>query len=671
MISSATTADHHLLRRPIRIIADHDSSSTSRRLACAICLELDSQGFEVSVVSWGSNILMVGVIYVVIDDSRCPLLLNPTPARFLQILNLMTQGADVLWISWYVGAGLNTNPETALINGLARTAHAENQALRLVTLDVQQSFDHECKWKILSIIPRLLVRSFQPSSDDVMMREREYVYKDDNLLIPRIVSDGDANRWMLGDFGRTEPDRRQPRDSLETTMDVYGQDRRPLKLNPSITNSIDDPNFVDDDILQRQLGETEVEIDVKAHGVNPGDLAYACGQIEAPSLITECAGIITATGSKISGLSVGHRVSALGMIPFASKARVNGNRVVRLPDSMSFAVGASIPVAFMTAYHCLVSSVKLRIDQSIMICAATGSVEQAAILIAKHIGAVIVAIVSNSLERDFLVERLDMPLDHILIDDGIPAWEDVLNITSRKGVDLILSHGSAVISEEKLAVAAFGGNIVQVIDTGSPSKEHARAMLSDKNLIFRTVNLMALIQHRPLEATSLLANVMSLFESGILQPKHSITVMSIAQIGDALRILQASTQVGGIILESGQGSTVSTLTDQRAPLTLDGNSSYIIAGGLGDIGKRLSELMVRRGARHIVVLTRRILDVDEHRKMEEDLQLISPNFKSYWRTCDIANDEQVKEFATGLLSSSIPPVKGVVQAAMSMQVGKF
>lgn len=454
-------------------------------------------------------------------------------------------------------------------------------------------------------------------------------------------------------------------------MDIYGQFRRPLKLSQSITSSIDDLSFIDDDAQQKPLDELEVEIDVKAHGVNLGNLAFACGRLEAPSVITECAGIITATGSKVSGLSVGHRVSALGMIPYASRARVNGNNAVRLPDSMSFTVGASIPGAFMTAYYCLVPLANLKVDQSIMICAATGSVEQAAILIAKHVGALILAIVSSSSERDFLVERFDMSPAHILIDDGKLAWEDMLNITGRNGVDLILSRGSSDISEEKVASIATGGNIVQVVETGFSSGQRMKATPSDKNLTFMTVNLMALIRHRPLEATSLFAKVMSLFERGVIEPKHSITVKPIAQIGDALKILQANIQIGAIVFESGHSSLVNTMSDQRVPLTLDGNSSYIIAGGLGHVGKKLSELMVRRGARHIVVLARRKIDVSEHRKLEENLQLISPKLKFYWRTCDIANNVQVKECATSLLSSGIPPVKGVVQAAVLLQVNSI
>lgn len=668
MVSSATNADYYLLGRSIKIIASDDSSDTSHRIAAAIRSELESHGLEVSIDSWGSKLLAVGVIYVVIDDSRSPLLLNPTPERFHQIANLMAQCIEVLWISWNADVGLNANPDTALVTGLARTAHAENQTLRLVTLDIQQSFDLQCKSRILSVVSSLLFRSFNFSSDDAVLREREYIYKNDNLFIPRILSDDNVNRWISRDLGRPEADWGQTRDRPETAMDVYGQFKRPLKLNQSTTSSVDDPSFVNDNTLKKPLDELEVEIDVKAHGVNRGSLVFSYGQMEASSVITECAGIITATGSKVSGLSVGHRVSALGMIPFASKARVNAKNAVRLPDSMSFTVGASLPVAFMTAYYCIVSLANLKVDQSIMIFMATGSVEQAAILIAKHIGAVILAIVSSSSERDFLIERFDIPPAHILIDDGKSAWEDGMKRTGRNGVDLVLSRGSTVIPEEKLASAAFGGSIILVIETGSSSINELKAIPSDKNLTLRTVDLMALIRHRPLEASSLFAKVMSLFERGMLEPKHSITVKPIAQIGDALRLLQAGTQTGGIVLESGQGSMVSAISDDYAPLTLDGKGSYVIAGGLGDLGRRFSELMVRRGARHVVILTRRKLDVDEYRMIEDNLQLISPDLKFYWKTCDITNDVQVKECAASFLSSGVPPVKGVVQAAICLQV---
>ncbi|KAL2038425.1 hypothetical protein N7G274_008764 [Stereocaulon virgatum] len=105
-------------------------------------------------------------------------------------------------------------------------------------------------------------------------------------------------------------------------------------------------------------------------------------------------------------------------MPYASKARVSSNNAVRLPDSISFTVGASIPLAFMTAYYCLITLASLQVDQSIMVFAAIGSVEQAAILIAKHIEAVILATVSSSSERGFLVERFDLSPAHILIDNG-------------------------------------------------------------------------------------------------------------------------------------------------------------------------------------------------------------------------------------------------------------
>ena len=668
MVSSASTNEYKSLRRSIRIIADDDSSDASRLLAGAIHSDLKLHGLEVSIVSWESNLLMTDVIHVVIDNSRHPLLLTPTPAKFHKVVNLVTQSTGVFWISCYTGVGLNSNPETAIVNGLARTAHSENQALRMVTLDIQQSLDLQGKPRILSIVSSLLFRSFLLSTDDdAVLEEREYIYKGENLSIPRIVSDDNVNRWMSGSSLGVGAELRQATDRPETAMD-FGYLEPFLKLSSSIKGSREKPSFLDDDISQKRLGELEVEIEVKAHGINSGNLAFACGQIKAPSVITECAGIITATGSNVSSLSVGDRVCALVMTSYASKARVNSDHAVRLPDSMPFTVGASVPVAFMTAYHCLVALGNLKRGQSIIVCAAMGSVEQAALLIAKNIEAVPLAMVGSSSERDFLIERLDIPPAHILMDNGISSWEDALVRTGRNGVDLILSRGSKAPSEEILASAVFGGSVIQIVEDGSTFGGQVNVIPLDKNLTFRTFDLMALIRNRPLDAISLFAEVMSMFDTGIIQPKHSVRVEPIAQIEDVFKMLQASTHMGAIVLESREDSMVSSVNNQRAPLTLDENGSYIIAGGLGDIGKRLSELMVKRGARHIVVLTRRTLDVDHHKKIEENLRLISPSFKLYWRTCDIANETQVKECATNLLSSGIPPVKGVVQAAVLLQV---
>ena len=634
MVSTATIADYRSLRRSINIVADEDRSDTTRLLAGTIRSEFESHGLEVSIVSWESNHLMNDVINVVIDDSSCPLLINPTSARFNQVINLVASGRYVFWISGHANTGSYTNPEAGLVTGLARTAHTENQVLRLVTLDIQQRLDG-CMSRLLSVVYDLLFYSFHPSLDDTLLREREYVYRDGEVLIPRVVPYDNLNQWM--------------------------------RQSPS--TAVGSLSFPDDDTLESQLDAYAVEIDVKAYGVNPKEGLFALNQKrEAQSSMAECAGVITSTGSKVSDLAVGHRVSAFGGTPYASRVRINERNAVRLPDSMPFTIGASIPVAFMTAYHCLVTLANLKIGQSIMISAAIGAVEQAAILIAKHIGAIILAIVSSSSEQDLLVEKFDLSRAHIILSSTNPVAEDLIHITGKSGADVVLSCSPHLLTENDLACIAFGGTVFQTIDSRLSSELYLKAMPLDRNLTFKVVDLMAFVDHQPFEASSLLVKVMSLFESGVIQPEHSVTVKPMAQIEDALNALQSGKQIEKIVLESGQGSMVRTEGDQRIPKSLVSNATYVVAGGLGDIGNRLTELMVRRGARHIVVLSRRSLKAGEHRKVEDKARLISPEARFYWKTCDIANGVQVMECAASLLSSGLPPVKGIVQAAVVLQV---
>lgn len=650
MISSSIIASHQTLSRPIKFVVDGDRLDTSRLFSNAIQSKFQTQGLQVDLLSWESEDLVDDSIYVVVDEGTSPLLVDPTPARFDKIVNLIVHGRKVLWISGSVDSGLDINAKAGLVTGLARTAHAENPALRLVTLDIQEPFNRNPS-RLLSKIYDLLLRSFHPSLDDALSTERELIYKDGEILIPRVLPYDDLDLWIS-----------QSHDKSNYFMESYGQPGRPLKLLPS--TEIDGVNFVDDNSFESQIGGQVVDLDVKAYGVKPGDAAFALGQVNNLSLVTECAGVITATGPEVSGLAVGDRVSAFGCTPYASRVRVYSGNVARIPDSWSFAVGASIPVAFMTAYHCLVTLANLKKDQCIMIHAAAGPVEQAAISIAKHLGSTVIAIVSSGAERDWLIKNFDLSPIHVVLTEASRVPKIVSSITGKIGVDCLLNCSPNTLTEDDLIGLTFGGTIIQTVDSGFSSGVNSRSAPLKNNFTFRVVDLVALIAHKPLEAARIFANVMSLLERGSIQAKSSISAKPIAEIGSVLKAVQSKDLVGTIILESGRGALVRTKGYYRSPLNLDANATYVVAGGVGDLGSRLAELMVKGGAKHIVMLSRRSVQPDEYQKIKHDVQLISPSSRIYWKTCDIKDALQVKECAASLKSSGLPPVKGVVQAAV-------
>jgi len=657
MLSSATTLDLHIMQFQVKIIIDQDRSDACHRLADVTKSELESRGLEVSFIAWESNLLIADTIYVIIDDSKRPLLVDLTPSRFDQIIRLMAYGRNVLWISGHESAGLSTSAETGLVTGLARTAHAENHNLRLVTLNIQQGLDLQDKPKLLSTISDIIFCSFHPSSDKTFLREREYTYKDNSLLIPRILPHRNLSQWSSRGLDPS------------IASEVYGQAKRPLKLASNTTSSPEKLIFGNDDRMLEQLDDYHVEIEVKAHGVNNADVAFALGHAEAHSVMGECAGIVVATGPMVSNISQGHRVVAFGATPYASRVRVSERNTARIPDSMHFNVGASIPLSFMNAFYCLIRLANIKRCQSVMIFSATGPIGQASILIAQQIGSKPLPVVNSIPERDLLIEKFGLPPSNILLARTESIRKRIFSLTDGSGVDLVLSCGSHELSEDELACASFGGSLIQVIEPGlDPSQRLVAAIPPDKNLTFRIVDLIGLIRREPLEVSLILPQLMRLFESGVIQANHSITVEPISQIEKVFKALEVGSAASKHVLESGEGLMVKTVGLEHHQIALDEAAIYVVAGGLGDVGSILLELMVRRGAKHLVVLSRREFEADEHLRIESKLRMISPEAKLHWRTCDIADGLQVTKCAASLLSRGLPPVKGVIQAAIVLHV---
>ncbi|KAL9102716.1 MAG: hypothetical protein Q9187_009092, partial [Circinaria calcarea] len=143
--------------------------------------------------------------------------------------------------------------------------------------------------------------------------------------------------------------------------------------------------------------------------------------------------------------------------------------------------------------------------------------------------------------------------------------------------------------------------------------------------------------------------------------------MPIGEIGDAFRMVQTGKQVGKVVLEGNESYMVKIIDTKQPEIKLDGNATYVITGGLGDLGQRLCRMMVSKGARHVLALSRRGWEPDKHQEIEDMLHLIAAGSKFYSKTCDIIDAAQVKKVISSFATMGLPPVKGVVQAAMSLQ----
>src|SRR5262249_36158019 len=137
------------------------------------------------------------------------------------------------------------------------------------------------------------------------------------------------------------------RDRSRSTMDG----EQPYQLAISKRGVLE--NLVLEPAKRRAPGPGEVEIRVRATGVNFRDVLNALGLYagDAGPLGLECAGEIAAFGEGVDGFKLGEAVIALAPGCFSSFTTTSAACVVCKPESLSFEEAATIPVAFLTAYY--------------------------------------------------------------------------------------------------------------------------------------------------------------------------------------------------------------------------------------------------------------------------------------------------------------------------------
>lgn len=150
------------------------------------------------------------------------------------------------------------------------------------------------------------------------------------------------------------------------------------------------------DLAEPKPADGQSLVRVRAAGVNFVDLLIRQGRYaqspELPHVL----------GNELAGEVDGRRVMAVtngGC--YAELAAVAENALVPLPDSASFEEGASFLLTFLTAWIPLTRQVRVGPGTTVLVNAAAGGVGTAAVQVARHLGARVVATASTEEKREF------------------------------------------------------------------------------------------------------------------------------------------------------------------------------------------------------------------------------------------------------------------------------
>jgi NADPH:quinone reductase len=302
--------------------------------------------------------------------------------------------------------------------------------------------------------------------------------------------------------------------------------------------------------------EGEVLIRVDAAGVNFADVSRAHGTFgggpRPPYLAGfEAAGEIVAMGEGVTGPQPGARVVGVGNGAFAEYMVLPAAAAMPVPAGWTGQQALGLMVNWPTALAALKPLGGVTAGQTVLVHAAAGATGQAAVTMAKHYGATVIATASPGKHETVLALGADHVLDSL---DGDIATE-VLRLTGGAGADLVLeSAGGATFDASLAAAKRVTGRVVVYGVAGG------EASISNWELVYKHqvhvigFNIGVLIQAAPQIFGEVMGELSALIAAGVLTPGRP-AVYELADGPKVLAELETRATIGKLaLLPRGSGN---------------------------------------------------------------------------------------------------------------------
>ena len=251
-----------------------------------------------------------------------------------------------------------------------------------------------------------------------------------------------------------------------------------------------------DDVPDPQMRKDQVLVRVRACALNHLDLWVRKGLpgVKLPHILgSDIAGDIVEVGEYVAGFKPGQRV-LLAPMHFCNRCAkcmeglqnqcpeftvrgslveggncelvaVSPEKVIPVPDAFDFVQAASVPLVFLTAWHMLVGTAKVKPGQTVLVLGANSGVGIAGIQIAKLFQCNVITTAGNEQK---IAKARELGADHVIDHYKQKISEEVRKITSKAGVDVVMEHVGPATWDESLRSLKSGGTLVTCGATTGP-----------------------------------------------------------------------------------------------------------------------------------------------------------------------------------------------------------
>ncbi|KAF2468734.1 polyketide synthase [Lindgomyces ingoldianus] len=545
-----------------------------------------------------------------------------------------------------------TRSSGSLVKGLCRCLRMELPETRFITLELASPAQD------VASMAEVLATLVQSPSFDLSIAqdkiETDFFWNGEQLFVSRVLPQPNMSNHIYGTLGLLPP-------KLAPFLDPKSS----LIAETAIPGLVETIRWKHDP-YRPDVGPDDVKFQLCAASINFKDVLIASGQLEGiTEMQNDCSGIVVEVGSNMAGrFKVGDRICALYSRSYTNWPIVHGDCCHHIPEHMTFEDAASVPIVWITVYHSIVDLGRLQRGESILIHSAAGAVGQAAIMLARHIGAEIFVTAGTEAKKRTLMERYGIPADHIFSSRTVAFRDQIMKHTNGKGIDVVLNFLSGDMFRASCNVVATFGRFVEI---GRKDLMNDALMPMEfllKNVSFAYADLALVITENKLLAKRLLHEVFKLLSANAITTVP-VQTMPINEIETAFRTLQASKHTGKLVLTVRADQKVNIVPPSPAAAALQSSATYLVIGGLGGLGRRVCTWLADRGAKNIVVASRSIESSDSGHSMVEALR--HRGVSVILKSCDVCSEEQVQ----GLVADIRFPIRGVIQAAMVLQDALF
>lgn len=237
-------------------------------------------------------------------------------------------------------------------------------------------------------------------------------------------------------------------------------------MKAALCKSLDGPSglFIET-VSEPEPRQGEAIVRVAAVGLNFADTLITRGKYQfKPDLPfspgAEIAGVVESVPDNDFGVHVEQPVMAyVNWGGAAEKIAVDASKLIPIPDGVPMTTAAGLSVTYGTAIHGLADRGKLKAGETVVVTGAAGGAGQAAVEIARLMGARVVAVVSSD-EKATIAKAAGA--NDVILFPGSDLKTEVRNLTEGKGADVVYDCVGGDASEPLVRALAWQGRFLVV-----------------------------------------------------------------------------------------------------------------------------------------------------------------------------------------------------------------